>query len=136
LYLTRRKRLNERRSRLRYRLWRDFGIRLLQRGLALPAVSANGKYIAYLSNATNLSDTNSGGSKVNVFLYDRGADTSNLVSHHNGAATSGNGDASTVAISADGSTIAFTSNATDLLPTAITTSADTFRAPAGAGDAV
>ncbi len=92
---------------------------LLALGLALPSVSANGQYIAYLSNATNLSDTNSGANKINVFLYDRTQDTNKLVSHQSGVATTGNGDASTVAISADGSTVAFTSNATNLLPTSI-----------------
>src|SRR5207237_5805619 len=50
-------------------------------GLALPSVSRDGQYIAYLSNATNLTaDTNSA-ANINVFFYDRGVDTNKLVSH-------------------------------------------------------
>jgi hypothetical protein len=105
-------------------LYSSIGLFTGATGLALPSLSSDGKYIAYLSNATNLSETNSGASRVNVFLYDRGADTNKLVSHANGVSTSGNGNSSTVAISADGSTIAFTSKATNLLSSSITTSGD------------
>jgi hypothetical protein len=92
-------------------------------GLALPSVSSNGQYIAYLSNATNLSGSTTG-TGTNVFLYDRSADTNTMVSHASGATTTANKNADSVAISGDGSTIAFTDNATNLLSTSITTSFD------------
>src|SRR5262249_29450605 len=77
-------------------------------GLALPGVSANGQYITYLSNASNLVSGFSGTAQINAFLYDRGADTTTLVSHANsGAAVSPNANSSAVAISGDGSTVAF-----------------------------
>jgi PKD repeat protein len=93
-------------------------------GLALPSVSTNGQYIAYLSNATNLSATSTGSANINVFLYDRSADTNSMVSHASGATTTANGNADTVAISGDGTTVAFTDKATNLLSSTITTSGD------------
>src|SRR5262249_53184771 len=55
-------------------------------GLALPSVSRDGQYIAYISNARDLVGPNAGNNgKTNVFLYDRAADTNTLISH---AATS------------------------------------------------
>jgi hypothetical protein len=88
-------------------------------GLALPSISANDQYIAYISDATDLGGANTGaghGVQTNVFLYDRAADTNTLVSHNAmSLTTAANGWASTVAISGDGSTIAFTDPATDLV---------------------
>src|SRR5262249_6008451 len=58
-------------------------------------------------------------SPINAFLYDRLADDTTLISHQAGSTTtSGNGNTSTVAISADGSTVAFTSKAGNLLSAA------------------
>jgi hypothetical protein len=88
-------------------------------GLALASISANDQYIAYISDATDLGGANTGsghGVQTNVFLYDRAADTNTLVSHNaTSLTTAANGFASTVAISADGSTIAFTDPAQDLV---------------------
>jgi hypothetical protein len=93
-------------------------------GLALPSISDNGQYIAYLSNATNLSGSNTGTATLDAFLYDRGADTNTMISHASGVTTTANKATDTVAISADGSTVAFTSKATNLLSSSITTSGD------------
>jgi uncharacterized repeat protein (TIGR01451 family) len=98
-------------------------------GLALPSISDNGQYIAYLSNATNLSGSNTGTNKINVFLYDNNSSdsaygTNIMVSTANGATTTANANADTVAISSDGTTIAFTDKATNLLGTSITTTYD------------
>jgi hypothetical protein len=93
-------------------------------GLALPGVSTDGKYIAYISDAYNLAASNTGGSAgagssahyTNVYLYDSTAGTNTLVSHSTSSSTtSAGGFASTVAISGDGTTIAFTDPATDLI---------------------
>jgi hypothetical protein len=103
-------------------------------GLALPSLSKNGQYIAYIDDATNLGGTNTGTYNdgldntyqlTNVFLYDNNPSdsaygTNTLVSHAAGnATTTANGPngawATTAAISADGSTVAFTDPGTNLL---------------------
>jgi hypothetical protein len=103
-------------------------------GLALPSLSKDGKYIAYIDDATDLAaadtglDAYSGLANTNVFLYDNnsgdsGFGTNTLVSHAAGNATTtasgstsgGGAYASTTAISADGSTVAFTDPGTNLL---------------------
>lgn len=82
-----------------------------------PAVSADGRYVAFLSNSTNLvtGDTNAA---VDVFVRDLKTDTTTRVS------VSGDGDQqnskgtgfrSAPAISADGRYIAFDSDATNLV---------------------
>jgi hypothetical protein len=103
-------------------------------GLALPSLSTNGQYIAYIDDATNLGAANTGDDQysglpnTNVYLYDNNSNdsvygTNTLVSHAAGqptttasGSTSGGGAyADTVAISADGSTIAFTDPGTKLV---------------------
>jgi hypothetical protein len=88
-------------------------------GLALPALSSNGQYVGFISDATDLGYTMPAASTgdppiTEVFLYDRSQNTITLVSHEDSSTTTGAsssvGDsyASTVAISGDGSTVAFT----------------------------
>jgi Tol biopolymer transport system component len=82
-----------------------------------PLVSGDGRYVAFLSNATDLvpgqTDGNSG---ADVFLYDRVAGTTVLVSRSSAAADqTGNFASSLSAISADGGFVLFTSNGTDLV---------------------
>jgi hypothetical protein len=88
-------------------------------GLALPSVSDNGQFIAYISNATDLSGSNTGAATLNAFLYDRAADTNTMITHASGATTTANGATDTVAISSDGSTVAFTTKATNLLASTV-----------------
>ncbi|MBM3982320.1 MAG: DUF4214 domain-containing protein [Planctomycetes bacterium] len=84
-------------------------------GLGLPSLSANGSYVAYITNATDLGATvgDSGfGAYTQAFLYDRSSGTNTLLSHTTSSTTTGaEGYASTVAISRDGTTVAFTSPA-------------------------
>jgi Tol biopolymer transport system component len=80
--------------------------------------SADGRYLAFASSATNLiagqSDANNG---ADVFLFDRVSGTTVLVSHSSAAAaTAGNGQSLNPVLSADGGTLAFTTLATDLIP--------------------
>jgi hypothetical protein len=97
-------------------------------GLAIPSLSSNGQYIVYIDDATNLAaadtglDPYSGLANTNVFIYDNNSSdgaaygTNTLVSHAagettttaNGTTAGGGAYASTAAISADGSTVAFT----------------------------
>jgi hypothetical protein len=105
-------------------------------GLALPGVSTDGKYIAYISDASNLGASNTGGGSgsngtgqtyTNVFLYDGNSSdsaygTNTLVSHSSSSSTtSASGFASTVAISGDGTTVAFTDPANNLVSSTTST---------------
>jgi Tol biopolymer transport system component len=76
------------------------------------SLSADASRVAFASKATNLvtSDNNL---REDVFVRDRGAGTTQLVSS-NFAHLDANGSASEPALSADGSTVAFTSDATDM----------------------
>jgi Tol biopolymer transport system component len=80
-----------------------------------PAVSANGRYVAFVSRATNLvgGDTNG---RYDVFVRDRGSGVTERVSVSTGG-TEANGDSyGKPAISADGRFVAFASRASNLVP--------------------
>jgi hypothetical protein len=85
-----------------------------------PLVSADGSVISYVSDATNLvsGQTTSGAVTTrNVFAYATAEQTTTLVSGADGSASAtGNADSSEAALSSDGSTIAFVSEATNLIP--------------------
>jgi Tol biopolymer transport system component len=86
---------------------------------AAAAISADGRYVAFVSNAVNLAPgiTNPGPGRQ-LFLYDRATGTSTLVSHNTDSPDVGGNEASgdEVAISGNGRFVAFTSYATDLVP--------------------
>ena len=100
-------------------------------GMGLPSLSSNGQYIAYIDDATNLGADNNGIdpntklAETQVFLYDNNpADVAfgknTLVSHAAGLPTTsatgpGGAFADTVAISGDGTTVAFTDGGTNLV---------------------
>jgi Tol biopolymer transport system component len=85
-----------------------------------PSISADGRFVAFLSASTDLvagqRDTND---TWDVFLYDRISKQNVLVSHASSSPTaatvSGSGSRRPV-ISADGSTVLFDSEATNLVP--------------------
>ena len=79
-----------------------------------PAISADGRYVAFASSATNLvkGDRNS---VPDVFVRDRVAGTTERVSVAS-RKVQGNGDSSDPAISADGRFVAFASFADNLVP--------------------
>jgi len=86
---------------------------------ALPAVSADGAYVAFVSAATNLvagqNDVNGG---TDVFLWNRVAGSTVLVSHAAGNPQQAADDVSVIAqpaISSDGRFVAYESLATDLV---------------------
>lgn len=70
------------------------------------SISANGRYVAFSSGATNLGASNG---TSNVFVRDREDGTTTLVS------VAANGDSYAPSISADGRYVAFASEATDLV---------------------
>ncbi len=83
----------------------------------IAGLSDDGRYVVFLSDADNLlAGVVDGNAAKDVFLYDRLAGTTVLVSHAAGASTTaGNGAALSAAVSADGRRVVFLSQATDLV---------------------
>ncbi len=82
----------------------------------LPVLSADGRYVAFVSHRRDLVPGQSGPTSPNVFLYDRKLDTMTLVTHRIGSSTEGTSSLEwpNPAISANGRFVAYTSNALDL----------------------
>jgi Tol biopolymer transport system component len=87
-----------------------------------PSISRDGRFVAFLSTANNLvpgqvdRNANVGQQANDVFLYDRVARTTALVSHEAGSSTvTGNAESIALAISADGRWVAFTSSSSNLV---------------------
>src|SRR5207249_2543647 len=80
---------------------------------AAPALSADGRFVAFHNTATNLvaGDTNG---KTDVFVHDRQTGTTERVSVASDG-TQGNGPSSGAALSADGGLVAFHGTATNLV---------------------
>jgi Tol biopolymer transport system component len=77
------------------------------------AISADGRYVAFSSDATNLVSGDTNG-KVDVFLHDRVTGSTTRVSVESGGAQA-NDDSYYPALSADGRYVAFSSDATNLV---------------------
>jgi hypothetical protein len=92
----------------------------------LPAMSADGRLVAFESDGDNLSAEDNNTYR-NVFVRDLQANTTRLVSRATGAAGAG-GDASSgyAAISADGRYVAFNSRANNLSSADVDTTSDVF----------
>jgi Tol biopolymer transport system component len=81
---------------------------------SFPSISADGRYVAFTSLATNLVPGDTNGA-VDVFVYDRQTDVIQRVSV-SGAGTQANAGSLAPAISADGHFVSFDSDATNLVP--------------------
>ena len=80
---------------------------------AQPTISGDGRFVAYLSAATNLAGTDANDA-LDVFLFDRALGSNVLVSHDAGSlTTSGNAGCAAPEISRDGRYVVFTGFATD-----------------------
>jgi len=79
-----------------------------------PVLSGNGRFVAFLSTATNLY-TGQVNRAVDLFVRDLDAGTNILVSASTTPNRGGNGDSSAPLISADGRYVAFLSRASDLI---------------------
>jgi len=79
-----------------------------------PAISADGRYVAFSSSATNLVPDDSNGWS-DVFVHDRQTGATTRISVDS-AGNEGNGNSWGVAISADGRYVAFESFASNLVP--------------------
>jgi len=86
--------------------------------LANPAISADGRYVAFASDASDLVAQDSNGT-TDVFVRDLVAGTTTLVSVNSAGVDSGNGDSGflSVVMTPNGRFVAFESNASDLIPT-------------------
>ena len=89
-----------------------------------PAISADGRFVAFSSRATNLVPGDTNGWE-DVFVRDRWTGTTERVSV-NSAGTEGNGSSGNPSISADGRFVAFESYATNLVAEATNGYADVF----------
>lgn len=79
-----------------------------------PSVSADGRYVAFVSEAANLAAGDLNGTK-DVFLWDRNSGVVELVSVRSDGRASGNSTSEVPVVSADGQVVAFASDATDLV---------------------
>ena len=96
-----------------------------------PAISADGRYVAFMSLAPNLvaGDTNG---KEDIFVYDRVTGEPTLVSRHTDK-TQGNDRSDFPSISGDGRLVAFNSMATTLVDDDTNNTMDVFVHDRGAG---
>jgi Tol biopolymer transport system component len=79
----------------------------------LPAISADGRYVAYQSYATNLAPIDSNGALLDIFVRDRTGGVTELISVASDG-TQGNAASWGAAVSSDGRYVAFCSDATNL----------------------
>ena len=85
-------------------------------GVAPPVISSDGRFVAFLSIATNLVDIPDTNQRLDLFVRDAKTDTTKLLSlNSNGTGTNGDGVKS-FAMSADGRYVAFTLGVANLLP--------------------
>ncbi|NWF72752.1 MAG: PD40 domain-containing protein, partial [Nitrospirae bacterium] len=81
-----------------------------------PTISADGRYVAFTSDATNLAAI-PGGSGSQIFVRDTQGNQTTLVSKDNGnPANAGNGASNSPTIVGDGGFVAFASVASTLAP--------------------
>src|SRR6185369_8969361 len=78
-------------------------------------ISADGRFVLFLSSASNLATNDDDGSFVDVFLRDRTNNTTALVSVNRTGAGGGNGHSVSPVISTDGRYVAFESEASNLV---------------------
>ena len=80
-----------------------------------PAISADGRYVAFDSHATNLASSDTNGSVLDIFVRDRLTGATELVSV-DASGNPGSLNSYRPSISADGRHVAFSSNASSLIP--------------------
>jgi hypothetical protein len=78
-----------------------------------PSISGNGRFTAFISDASNLSGADTLGTS-DIFVYDRADDEVELVSRRSNNGSGGDADSSNPSISADGRFVAFSSVAENL----------------------
>lgn len=84
-------------------------------GANTPSFSADGRWVAFVSAATNLVDLDTS-PYSDVFVRDMQSKVTRVASRRTDGLGTGNGSSTTPVISADGSVVVFVSQATDLAP--------------------
>ncbi len=79
-----------------------------------PVISNDGRFVAYKSTATNIAAQDNNHA-YDIFVFDNDFGTNTLVSHASGSLASSNNHSALPVISRDGSTIAYSSLATNLV---------------------
>jgi hypothetical protein len=90
-----------------------------------PSISADGRYVAFGSGASNLVPGDTNGA-YDTFVYDRESDTIELVSRASNGTQGDKGSSSSASISADGRYVVFTSEASNLVTGDTNSAADAF----------
>ena len=90
------------------------------------AVTPDGRFVVFLSRASNLTANDSNGATLDVFRRDLTARRTALVSVNAAGNRSANGDSSLASVSADGRWVAFESKADDLVANDQNRSSDVF----------
>ncbi len=91
-----------------------------------PTISADGRFVAFESDAQNLTSGDFSSDEFNIFRRDLFAGTTELVSRNRTSAGGGNNGSYTAMISSDGSGVAFASGASDLVNGDLTYEDDVF----------
>lgn len=91
-----------------------------------PVLSADGSSVVFLSQADDLVTSNHNGMTIDVYVRRLTNNFSELVSVNLGASSGGNGDSLSPSVSSDGSRIAFSSTASDLVPGDTNNASDIF----------
>lgn len=88
------------------------------RGSEQPSISADGRFVAFVSAARNLVPGTAGAGEDtrNVYLWNRDTGRTILVSRRAGGSEGADGSSLNPSLSADGNVLVFTSQATDLVP--------------------
>ena len=84
-------------------------------GSFLPVLSADGRYVAFVSQANNLAVETTSSMYLDVFVRDLLTGTATLVSVNTSGSGGGRGNSTSPSISADGRWVAFESEAPDLV---------------------
>jgi Tol biopolymer transport system component len=95
-------------------------------GSFAPVMSADGRFVAFVSGANNLATNDDRTPYLDVFVRDRAAGTTLLVSVSTNGTGGGNADASFPMISAGGRFVAFASAASNLVPGDTNNASDVF----------
>jgi Tol biopolymer transport system component len=91
-----------------------------------PSISADGNFIVFSSEASNLVANDTNGAVRDVFVFNRTTNTITLVSQNQVRTGSGNAVSSEPSISQDGRFVAFTSGASDLVVGDVNAATDIF----------
>lgn len=97
-----------------------------------PAISQDGRFVAFESNATNLGGSTNG--VPQIYLHDRVTGSTVLVSERASGGQGGNGQSADPAISRDGQFVVYESQATDLVNNDTNDASDIFLYNRGTGN--